>query len=235
MQLHPLGGRIMIALYFVRTFLWLAIVTHICHQIVFCFWIGWLAIGVNVITQVKTLQRKGDNCWVLLDEEIVVAETFDHNDDVRWNTSQTVSPDFARFAALCDCLEGLLAVKLFQQVEERHLRNEVEIVLEEWLIWQFQGEQECLLFRFDYASLICSGTKFHLHFALKYIKNHRTSIAVPYFLVKIIHEPTIQRYWVLLDVVKLFATCSPNGLIEFMRRNQAFEVSVIIHFPHQFC
>merc|ERR1712232_24371 len=102
---------------------------HVRDQIVLRFWISGLAIRMDIVTKVKPLEREGDNGRILLDEEVVISEPLDDDNDVGGNTPKTISSDFTRFTTLRNGLEGFLAIVLLQEIEKRHLRNEVKVVL----------------------------------------------------------------------------------------------------------
>mmetsp|Transcript_27710 Transcript_27710/g.41933 ORF Transcript_27710/g.41933 Transcript_27710/m.41933 type:complete len:269 (+) Transcript_27710:13-819(+) len=150
----PLSRGLMENLHLVRSLLGLSVVANVRHQVVLRLRVGWLAIGVDVVSEVETLQWERHNGWILLNEEVVISEPLHYENHVGRNSSQAVSSDFSCLSALRDGLEGLFAVELLEEVKEWDLRNEIEVVLEERLIRKVEGHEHCLLLTLDDACLI---------------------------------------------------------------------------------
>mmetsp|Transcript_8000 Transcript_8000/g.22517 ORF Transcript_8000/g.22517 Transcript_8000/m.22517 type:complete len:301 (-) Transcript_8000:549-1451(-) len=235
MDFKPLRSRMVEHLNFVRAFLRLAVMAHIRDEVILGLRVGGLAVGVDVVPQVEALQGELHNCRVLLNEEVVVAEALDNEDDVRRDPAKAVPPDLAGLATLGDGLERLLAVELLEQVEEGHLGDEVEVVLEERLVGQLERQEEGLLLRLDDACLVRRRAQLHLHLALEDVVDQGAAVPGLELLVEVAHEPAEQRDGVLLLRVKLLGRRLADCLVELVWGHEPLEIPGVVHFPQEVC
>mmetsp|Transcript_113431 Transcript_113431/g.366971 ORF Transcript_113431/g.366971 Transcript_113431/m.366971 type:complete len:227 (+) Transcript_113431:298-978(+) len=220
-------------LHLISALLGLAIVADVGHEVILGLRIRRLAIWVDVVPQIQAFQREGHNRRVLLDEEIVIAEPLDNEDYIWRDAPQAISSDLAGLTTLGDGLERLLAVELLKQVEERNLRDEIEVVLEQWLVRKLQCHQYCLLLGLYNPSLIRRRAHLDLNLTLEHIVDHRAAILGLQLLVKIAHEPTEECHGVLLLRIELFRRLVTNGLVELVRRDEAFEIPRVVHLAQE--
>mmetsp|Transcript_11245 Transcript_11245/g.19760 ORF Transcript_11245/g.19760 Transcript_11245/m.19760 type:complete len:230 (+) Transcript_11245:347-1036(+) len=222
-------------LHFVRAFLWLTVMTHVGNEVVLGLWVRWLAIGMNVITKIKALQWKCHNGWILLNEKVVIAETLNDDHDIWRYPSQTVPPDLARFTTLGNGLKGLLAVELLKQIEKRYLRDEVQVILEQRLIWKLKCQEQRLFLRLDDAGFISGRAELHLHLPLEDVVDHGAAVLAFQLLVQVVCEPCVERHRILLFVIELLSTGASDCLVKLMGRHEALEIPRIVHLAHCLC
>mmetsp|Transcript_48971 Transcript_48971/g.129455 ORF Transcript_48971/g.129455 Transcript_48971/m.129455 type:complete len:415 (+) Transcript_48971:887-2131(+) len=186
---------------------------------------------MDVVAQIEALQGEGDDRGVLLDEEVVVAEPLHDEADVGRDAAQAVPSNLARLSSLRDGLEGLLPVELLQQVEEGHLRDEVQVVLEQRLVRQLQSQEHGLLLGLDDPCLVVGRAHLHLHLALEDVVDHGAAVLRLELPVKVGHEPAEEGDGVLLLGVELLGRGPADGLVELVRGHQPLEVPRVVHLP----